>query len=665
MPKPGAAGRRHVGAWHGGAALGHGTRTTGCLVALGALLLCGAVLRAADEHSQHVITIEKPRLFWTTPIAVKFQLAQLSNAELLLVERDGEDRKYIPVYSAILSRPGLPTERRLEAIEVLIAFTSSDAATVLLAAIQAAGDEENTDGVLNELGHMLLGRTPEELLVHLEAFEALPVENEHPVVRRIGYAGQIVAGRDLDAIWEQAEEAEHLTAVLGSLSMIRTAERRVALYPRIKPLLAGASDENLQGAAIEALAHVPGHDAEIFRTLAAFVGRGLQVGPAVRALSRMDRARWPADRIGGLAESIVAFVRSTPPDQRAQPHVVDAVQLGNDLAGRLSADRGAALRKTLRSLGATVILLRTVRHEMRYEKKYFAVQAGRPVQIILDNVDVMPHNVVVVKPGTMEAVGIAAETMQPERGNDRPFIPAMDEVLFASRLVQPNERDRVSFAAPEKPGDYPYVCTYPGHWRVMYGVMVVVEDLDAWLADPVAPADPLGNTRTVVRNWTLDDLAPHLASPGSVRRFDVGKRVFTEAGCVTCHKMRGQGGQVGPELTDVFERLKGDRRAVLREILEPSAVVNEPYQVSLIETIDGEQLFGLITARDEKTITLVTNPQNPVPFQLPIELIEQEAKSKNSLMPVGALSTFTQEEILDLLAYLESAGHASHKLYRP
>ena len=69
----------------------------------------------------------------------------------------------------------------------------------------------------------------------------------------------------------------------------------------------------------------------------------------------------------------------------------------------------------------------------------------------------------------------------------------------------------------------------------------------------------------------------------------------------------------------------------------------------MIETEDGLQLFGLITARDEDSVTIVTNPQNPVPLRLEATAIADEAKGEGSLMPTGVLNLFSREEILDLL----------------
>jgi azurin len=53
------------------------------------------------------------------------------------------------------------------------------------------------------------------------------------------------------------------------------------------------------------------------------------------------------------------------------------------------------------------------------------------------------------------------------------YVPEMPEILFSTALVNPDQTVRLRFTAPSKPGEYPYICTFPGHWRLMNGVMTV------------------------------------------------------------------------------------------------------------------------------------------------------------------------------------------------
>ena len=102
------------------------------------------------------------------------------------------------------------------------------------------------------------------------------------------------------------------------------------------------------------------------------------------------------------------------------------------------------------------------------------VKAGKPVEIILENSDLMPHNFVILTPGSLTEIGMQSENdaNKPEF-QARQFVPNSNKVLAKSGLLQPRETQRISFVAPTKPGVYPYVCTYPGHWRMMNGKVKV------------------------------------------------------------------------------------------------------------------------------------------------------------------------------------------------
>jgi putative membrane-bound dehydrogenase-like protein len=126
--------------------------------------------------------------------------------------------------------------------------------------------------------------------------------------------------------------------------------------------------------------------------------------------------------------------------------------------------------------GTTVIHLKAVENAIKFDLKGFAVEAGKPVQIIFTNPDFMQHNLVVANPGTLETVGKAADKLASEaNGADLGYVPRIPEVLFHTRLVNPQETVTLEFIAPAQVGDYPYVCTFPGHWSGMNGIMKVVK----------------------------------------------------------------------------------------------------------------------------------------------------------------------------------------------
>lgn len=123
-----------------------------------------------------------------------------------------------------------------------------------------------------------------------------------------------------------------------------------------------------------------------------------------------------------------------------------------------------------------VVRLKTVREEMRYDKKEFTVTAGKPVEIVLENPDAMQHNLVIGKPKSMDIIGAAADKLITAKdGAERGYVPAIPQVIAVTPLVNPDQTYRLKFTAPAQPGDYPFVCTFPGHWRIMNGVMRVIK----------------------------------------------------------------------------------------------------------------------------------------------------------------------------------------------
>lgn len=124
----------------------------------------------------------------------------------------------------------------------------------------------------------------------------------------------------------------------------------------------------------------------------------------------------------------------------------------------------------------TVIHIKTIKNEMKYDLTAFEVEAGKPVEIVFQNPDFMQHNLVITKPGEKEKVGLAADKLAADpKGAALDYVPKMPEVLFSSPLLDPEKTITLKFTAPEKPGNYPYICTFPGHWRIMQGNMRVVK----------------------------------------------------------------------------------------------------------------------------------------------------------------------------------------------
>jgi Azurin len=109
---------------------------------------------------------------------------------------------------------------------------------------------------------------------------------------------------------------------------------------------------------------------------------------------------------------------------------------------------------------------------LKYNIASFDVKAGSRVRLDFANASDMLHNVVIVKPGAAVRVADAALKLGLD-GTRLQFVPNTDDVLFNTALLEPQKSESIYFVAPSAPGDYPFLCTFPGHAVTMQGVMRV------------------------------------------------------------------------------------------------------------------------------------------------------------------------------------------------
>ncbi|MSU47761.1 MAG: hypothetical protein EXS37_01465 [Opitutus sp.] len=121
-----------------------------------------------------------------------------------------------------------------------------------------------------------------------------------------------------------------------------------------------------------------------------------------------------------------------------------------------------------------VVHISTVPERMLFDVKKFEAKPGQPVKLVFSNPDMMQHNLVIVKPGALEEVGMAGNEMAKDpEGIKKDFVPKSNKILQATKLIDPQGSVILRFKAPMQAGSYPYVCTFPGHWVIMNGVMEV------------------------------------------------------------------------------------------------------------------------------------------------------------------------------------------------
>ena len=182
-------------------------------------------------------------------------------------------------------------------------------------------------------------------------------------------------------------------------------------------------------------------------------------------------------------------------------------------------------------------------------------------------------------------------------------------------------------------------------------------------AQPKKPQLPKGAaSRKLVQEWTTADLLPLLDQGSGGRSFSRGQEIYVEAQCAACHRYGDQGGMIGPDLTAVSTRFK--RPDIVESVTDPSKVLSEQYRNTAIETVSGKVVIGRVVEETPEKIVLRPNPLEPETVVVKKSEIESRSLSKVSPMPAGLFNTFTKEEILDLLAYLESLGNSSHPNFR-
>lgn len=125
-------------------------------------------------------------------------------------------------------------------------------------------------------------------------------------------------------------------------------------------------------------------------------------------------------------------------------------------------------------VGDDHIYLKAVPGKMVFNVNSLTVPAGRKIKFTFENSDEIVHNFVLVKPGAGEQVGALADQMavSPD-GLSKQYVPESAKVLFSTPLVEADSSVTLSFKTPSEPGTYPYLCTFPGHWRIMRGEMIV------------------------------------------------------------------------------------------------------------------------------------------------------------------------------------------------
>lgn len=173
----------------------------------------------------------------------------------------------------------------------------------------------------------------------------------------------------------------------------------------------------------------------------------------------------------------------------------------------------------------------------------------------------------------------------------------------------------------------------------------------------------LETSRQFLHNWQMDDLLPLAGDVESGRSFEKGRAAYEAAQCAKCHRFAGDGGNTGPDITGVGSRF--NTVYLFESLIVPSKAVSDQYLGSVIRTLDGDIITGRVIDENEKEIKVRTDPFARELLTIAKTNIEARQPSRISEMPQGLINTLTKEEILDLIAYMRSAGNAEDKAFLP
>ena len=180
-------------------------------------------------------------------------------------------------------------------------------------------------------------------------------------------------------------------------------------------------------------------------------------------------------------------------------------------------------------------------------------------------------------------------------------------------------------------------------------------ELAELLAKEPARVDPYADlkARDKVQEWTIDDLMPISDEELKSRDLVNGKKMFGVGSCYKCHRMSGQGGIVGPDLTPAGNRFT--TRDLVETLVDPSKSISDQYEATIFAMEDGRTVVGRVVNLAGKQYWIQPDMINPdLIDKINVAEIEEMKPSAVSPMPKGLLDTMTRDDILDLIAWMRS-----------
>ncbi|GAC1516914.1 MAG: hypothetical protein NVS1B4_15130 [Gemmatimonadaceae bacterium] len=362
---------------------------------------------------------------------------------------------------------------RLTAQRLLVERRNADVAPRLyaLARRQEVDDMGLSPGALHALWTLhglglLDGRTAEATAVAVAALRHPAAGVRKAAVQVLPPTATTLQAIQAAGLLEDRDPHTRLAAVLFLTQLAPSNDLGATLYGLGKSPDV-ASDIWLSDAVYVAAAH---HRAGYFKAYAADVG-----DESYRRIAQRI-AREEADPSSAPASPRTATALGAPPP-RPLPVAERLLRAYiEDIVGPITRPPPVVVANGAASEPALELQISVIPGQLKFSVPAFTIKAGRRLRLTVSNTDQMPHNLVVARPGTLESVGALADAMvRTPDAADRGYIPPTPDVVFSTKLLDPGESFTLDIVAPRQAGEYPYLCSFPGHWRVMQGKMTVVE----------------------------------------------------------------------------------------------------------------------------------------------------------------------------------------------
>jgi azurin len=451
-------------------------------------------MRQLEPWRQKVLESSAP-VAADNPAGRDFLLQTIKTPELLKLPRSPM------ILQALLTRADASDADRMVALGDLAKARQTNLVAVLMSeidtALNSAGRARKSSAEASTLARLFPSQIPDVLKTYRSRIAQLS-SSESSDLRQNSWAALALADGSFDTIWATAsKQSSNLADLLSGIPLLTDSDFRAKAYERVKPLVENRQTEaEVRRAAIRAVVSMNNNPEAVFSSLTTLIDRGEEVPAAAQGLRVIPRGKWPRGQAISAVNGLVKWAKTIPVANRTTQDYGQIVQLAGDLAGLLPAEQAANVRKELRELHVSLFVIRTVREQMRYDTPRLVVEAGKPFEVIFENVDFMSHNLLIVKPNTREKIGLAAAAMKPEDidSEGRSYVPATPDVLAATKMLQTGEKETLRLTAPTTEGECEYVCTFPGHYQVMRGQLVVTKNAEEYLRanpEPVLPPAPV------------------------------------------------------------------------------------------------------------------------------------------------------------------------------